>query len=121
VLLLAGIAGLQMVAIVFWAQGMSTYIILGLMLGLSVFAYKFSSSVILQGLLQFTGIYVVLDAIRSPLALIDGRSIGDGATLAKLTFVPEIVWIAIWFVLASACLYLMFIASSPTHKKPIKH
>ncbi|KMT65274.1 M50 family metallopeptidase [Catenovulum maritimum] len=55
--------------------------------------------------MMFLGIITMLNAIYSPLYLIDGRSLGDGATLAKLTYIPEIFWVAVWFILGCLGLY----------------
>ncbi|MDD9912529.1 MAG: M50 family metallopeptidase [Alphaproteobacteria bacterium] len=56
-------------------------------------------------LLQFTGIYVMLNAIRAPLNLVDGKHVGDGAALADITYiVPKGIWILFWFVFALAVL-----------------
>jgi hypothetical protein len=56
-------------------------------------------------LLQLTGILVLLNAILSPLHLLDGRHLGDGAALASLTGIPEIFWVIIWSVLGVSVLY----------------
>ena len=50
----------------------------------------------------------MLDAIRSPLYLLDGRDLGDGATLASLTLLPEIFWVVLWFAIATGGLYLLW-------------
>lgn len=96
------------ITLVLWAKGISTYIILtGLIVLFSLF-YKFSSSHLLKYVLQFLGIFVLLDAIRSPLVLIDGQSRGDGATLASITYVPEFIWVGIWFAIGLSCLYFIY-------------
>ncbi|MBF0590044.1 MAG: hypothetical protein HQL53_13060, partial [Magnetococcales bacterium] len=43
------------------------------------------------------GIFVLLQAIRSPLHLLHPELSGDSQTLAGLTLIPSIVWIGIWF------------------------
>jgi len=50
----------------------------------------------------------LLEAIRSPLYLLDGRDLGDGASLAEQTWLPEVFWVLIWFVIALACLYQLW-------------
>lgn len=90
--------------LILWAEGLSTYLILGILITAFALSMKLSAIRSLKYLLQFTGIFVILDAIRSPLALLDGQSMGDGATLSELTYVPEVIWIAAWFVLALFCL-----------------
>lgn len=49
-------------------------------------------------LIQFMGLYVLLNAIRAPLHLIDGKLVGDGAMLQQRTFIPELIWVALWFL-----------------------
>jgi hypothetical protein len=41
----------------------------------------------------------------SPLYLLDGQARGDGAALADLTFIPEVIWVAIWFSVALFAIY----------------
>jgi hypothetical protein len=95
-------------AMLFWAKGVSTYIILTIMIAMFSVFFKLASSVALKMLLQFIGMFVLLDAIRSPLVLIDGKAEGDGANLSSMTYVPEFVWVGIWFVFGLACLFMMF-------------
>lgn len=59
-------------------------------------------------LLQFIGLSVGLNAIKAPLHLIDGQSVGDGAALARRTLVPEGIWILIWFGLGVLSLLYMW-------------
>ena len=61
-----------------------------------------------QFLMKFIGIYVLLDAVRAPLHLLDGRSIGDGADLAEITFIPEIVWVIFWLSCGLYGLYFLW-------------
>ena len=56
-------------------------------------------------LMQFIGCYIILDALKSPLYLIDSRNFGDGATLSNLTLIPEIVWVGLWEVCALICIW----------------
>jgi len=61
---------------------------------------KFSSHKALQKMLQVTGLLVLINSLMSPLYLLDGQAKGDGAALANITLIPEIVWVALWFVSA---------------------
>ena len=57
--------------------------------------------------LKFIGIYILIDAVTAPFALVDGRHVGDGANLSDLTGIPEIVWVFIWLLVGLAgILYL---------------
>jgi hypothetical protein len=97
-----------------WAKDVATILILIGMMGLFLLSYRYSSRKFTQLFISFVAIYVVLNAIRSPLNLLDGKRIGDGYALSQLTMIPEFVWIGIWFLISCGCLYLMF------KKSPIK-
>jgi len=64
--------------------------------------------------IQLVGIFVLLDAIRSPLYLLDGRDLGDGANLASHTWLPEIFWVVLWFVIAVNCLMVLWRSGAST-------
>jgi hypothetical protein len=98
-----------LLALLLWAGSISTYLILTLMLVTFALASRLSRSKNLRYFLKFIAVFVVLDAIRSPLVLIDGRHVGDGATLSNLTFIPEIIWVIIWFLIGLSCLYGMYL------------
>lgn len=107
-ILMGLLIALLTVTLFLWAEGFSTYLILGILITLFALSYRLHTVRALKYLLQFIGIFVMLDSIRSPLALLDGQSIGDGAALHRLTHVPEIIWIAAWFLLAIACLWAAY-------------
>jgi hypothetical protein len=56
----------------------------------------------------FVGLYVLIEALRSPFHLLDGERIGDGSELARLTYLPEIVWIAVWAMIAIGLILLLY-------------
>ncbi len=105
-----------LITLVFWARDMPTItilIVLLLMYGLPLYkSYWFS----VKSFIQVVGIFVLLDAIRSPLYLLDGRDLGDGATLAQLTWLPEIFWVALWFIIALSCLYVLWKVPATTSR-----
>jgi hypothetical protein len=103
---------LLFLVLVLWAENISTYVILTIMITLFSAGFRYANSKTLKLLLQLIGIFVLLDAIRSPLALIDGRDHGDGARLADLTMVPELVWIALWMLSGLSMLFLIYRLSS---------
>ena len=102
------IAGLIAMTAIFWARDPVTWLIL------AAIAVPFVVILITKTLpgerevIQFCGLYVLINAIRAPLHLIDGSDRGDGATLQQLTWVPEIVWVLIWMALGLATLVLLF-------------
>ena len=48
---------------------------------------------------------MLINSLMSPLYLLDGQARGDGAALADLTFIPEVIWVAIWFSVALFAIY----------------
>ena len=52
-------------------------------------------------------------AVRAPLHLIDGEANGDGADLSRILWVPEGVWIALWFGWSMAVLAACMLATLP--------
>ena len=94
--------------LVLWARDLPTItilVVLLLMYGLPLYKSLWIS---VKSFIQLVGIFVLLDAIRSPLYLLDGRDLGDGATLAELTWIPEVAWVAVWFMIALGCLYFLW-------------
>lgn len=106
IVLLAVELGLLALATLLWVRDPITLLIMlamGLLYGLPLYFTDLQPHVAYT--LQFIGIYVMLNAIRAPLHLIDGQLVGDGAELAKSTLIlPEGFWIAFWFVFALATL-----------------
>lgn len=95
-----------LMVLVLWAQNITSVLIMlvlaSMYLGLVIKQQVYG----LRLFIQFVGVFVMLDAIRSPLYLLDSRQYGDGAQLSQLTWVPEIVWVIIWFVISVTCLVL---------------
>ncbi|MGL4476061.1 MAG: M50 family metallopeptidase, partial [Shewanella sp.] len=48
---------------------------------------------------------VMLNAILSPLVLLQYDGQGDGQLLASLTWVPAIVWVCLWISVSIAAVY----------------
>ncbi|MDO6427856.1 M50 family metallopeptidase [Thalassotalea sp. 1_MG-2023] len=95
------------ISLLLWAKNLLTVVIilfLWIFVTLKLFYFK---KVYLPFLFQLTGATVVLNSIKSPLYLFDGRSLGDGAALAQLTFIPEFIWVVIWSVLGMMTTYLL--------------
>lgn len=92
-------------SIILWVRDLLTVVILVVVLSIFFLQFKLPKLAYLQKLLKFTGIMVLLNSLLSPLYLLDGRSIGDGARLAELTLIPEIVWVLAWSGLALFSLF----------------
>ncbi|MGL1958148.1 MAG: M50 family metallopeptidase [Colwellia sp.] len=92
-------------SILLWARDLLTIFILGVLTFIFfVTSYSFFKKTqnlkFLQITVQLFGLLILLNSLFSPLYLLDGRALGDGATLASITFIPEFIWVAIWFLLA---------------------
>ncbi|MBA6225166.1 M50 family metallopeptidase [Colwellia sp. MB02u-18] len=97
--------GLLASSILLWVRDLLTLFIVVVLLMLVIAQLKYSSQKHLQTLLQLTGLLVLINSLMSPLYLLDGQAKGDGAALANMTFIPEIIWVVIWF---SAALFATY-------------
>lgn len=97
--------GLLASSLLFWVRDVLTLFIVLVLLGLVLAQLKYSSQKHLQKLLQLTGLLVLINSLMSPLYLLDGQARGDGAALANITYIPEIVWVVLWFSLALFATY----------------
>ena len=115
--LMAGVMVLMLgVTLLLWARDIPTIIILLILLLMYALPLVKSSWVSVKFFIQLVGVFVMLDAIRSPLYLLDGRDLGDGASLAQLTGLPEFFWVVLWFVIAVGCLYRLWAKPSENKK-----
>lgn len=96
-----------------WARDWRTWLILGMIGGVYFLAVTRISGFWLPMALQFIGIYVMLNAIRAPLFLIDGQHVGDGAALADILVLPEIIWIAWWWVFSLGVMGVCMVETLP--------
>ncbi len=94
------------ISLVLWARDVLSILILLCLLSLNLLMIRKLDHTWLKAILLFIGISVILNAIKSPWYLIDGQAVGDGASLAELTFIPEVVWIFIWMLAGLYGLYL---------------
>lgn len=95
-------------SIVFWGRDLLTWFILVVLAALFLLTIKVNKLHYLQRLMQLFGLLILLNSLSSPSYLLDGRNLGDGAALATMTFIPELVWIFIWFLLALVALYSLY-------------
>lgn len=95
--ILAGcIAGLIGLVALLYGRDLMTWGILFVLFILFVNIIKLQEAYFMKLALKFIGLYVLLDAVRAPLYLVDGRHYGDGAKLADLTAIPEVIWVMLW-------------------------
>ncbi|MCU4676973.1 M50 family metallopeptidase [Catenovulum sp. 2E275] len=93
------------VSLILWARDILTILILVFLLALNLLMFRKLDHNWLKAVLMFIGISVILNAIKSPWYLIDGQARGDGASLANLTYIPELIWIIIWLAAGLYGLY----------------
>lgn len=98
---------LMTLSLILWVRDVLTAFIIGVLIALFVVKWRFVKSHSLGLWLKFTGIIVLLNSVYSPLYLIDGRHLGDGASLASMTFIPEIIWALLWSASGIFALYLL--------------
>ena len=98
---------LMTLSLILWVRDVLTAFIIGVLITLFVVKWRFVKSHSLGLWLKFTGIIVLLNSVYSPLYLIDGRHLGDGASLASMTFIPEIIWALLWSASGIFALYLL--------------
>lgn len=100
--------GIFSITLVLWVNNLMTALILGAVIALLIGMLVKTSTRLITYLSQTIAILVLFNAIKSPLYLIDGRAVGDGAMLGKMTWVPEIVWVSVWCFSGLAVLYWLF-------------
>ncbi len=102
------ITALISITALLWARDLTTFFILVVMVVPFAIILKTKELTIEKYFMQFVGLYMVLDAIKTPTYLLDGEEKGDGATLQELTWLPEIFWILIWLALGVFTLLYLF-------------
>lgn len=98
-------------SIIFWGRDVLTWFILAILAVIFLLTIRMQKTHYLQRLMQLFGLLILLNSLASPAYLLDGRHLGDGAALASMTFIPEIIWIAIWFSIALLALYSLYKAA----------
>ncbi len=104
--LLAATVGLSTLL---WMRDPISIVIGALLTGLFMLAVKWGDLRWSRPFLQFSGIYVLIQAIRSPVYLLHpavGK--GDSDTLAGLTLIPEFIWVGIWVLCGLFGLYFLW-------------
>lgn len=102
------ILGLMSVTAVFWAADIVTVYLL-IVMSIPFIIILFTKNFWLENVfVRFCGLYVLLDAIRSPLYLMTGESKGDAGQLAEMTWLPTTFWVAVWFCLGALALVFLF-------------
>ena len=100
--LLVGTVGL------FWVRDWVTPWILLSITALFLLAYRYGNNIWTHRFVAFVGLYVLLESLRAPFHLLDGKHIGDGSELADLTYLPEFFWILLWASIAASLLLFLY-------------
>jgi peptidase M50B-like protein len=90
---------LLVVSCLLWVRDLLTFFIISVLIMLFLLKFKLDGNLVFQRILQLIGLTVLLNAVMSPLYLLDGKTQGDGATLANVTYIPELVWVVIWMII----------------------
>jgi hypothetical protein len=101
------LALLLLVSMLLWVRDLLTLFICLILLGLFVVLLNNKMRRHSQWLTKLLGLIVMMNAIFSPLYLLDGRSLGDGATLANITAIPEFFWVVIWSTMGMVTLFML--------------
>lgn len=101
-------AAVVLISAVFWGRDLMTLLIMAILIAVLVIVMTLQNNGFIKIALKFIGIFVLLDAIKAPLNLIDGRHYGDGARLSDITGIPEIFWVLLWFMAGAFGLYTLW-------------
>ncbi len=95
-------------SLVLWGRDILTWFIIAVLAIIFLLTIKLNKIHYVQRLMQLFGLLILLNSLSSPSYLLDGRHLGDGAALASMTFIPEIIWVLIWFSIALLALYSLY-------------
>ncbi|NOZ54536.1 MAG: M50 family metallopeptidase [Gammaproteobacteria bacterium] len=102
------VLGMILISGILYARDIITILIMFVISGTLYLSFRYVIGDIFPRFMEFAGIYVMVSAAQAPLDLIDGRHYGDGATLANVTWLPEIIWVLIWSGIAIGSMVLLW-------------
>ena len=100
--------GILIATLALWAKGVVTYMIIFILLLFMVFVAQYQKNNATSYLAKFMGLFIVLDAIKAPFYLLDGKHVGDAASLSDITNIPEYGWVMMWVGFGVAALIFMY-------------
>jgi len=109
------VAGLLVCSLLLWVRDSLTFVIVAILLSIVLLKFKYSHAAYLQFSMQILGALVLINSLYSPFYLLAYNQQGDSATLASLTLIPELMWIAIWFSIGVAS--MVFLAKNDRVKR----
>lgn len=118
IFLLNVLIGVLAFSLIAWMRNLKTILITVIMMTVFWVPTLIPHSNLPAYAIEFYGIYIVQSAITAPLALIDGKHVGDGADLADITLIiPEGVWIALWFTYAILTTFWLWQVTIPPQER----
>jgi len=102
------VMSLIVISAALWVRDMATIVIVAVISSMLYVSFRYIIGQWFPRFMEFAGVYLMVSATRAPTYLLDKKQIGDGANLAKMTHVPEIIWISIWVMIATLSIYLVW-------------
>ena len=93
---------------ILYASNLITYLILSLLFIYMLCVTSCLGNRYFNFFIKLTGISVLSESLLSPLILIFRSGNSDASNLAKITYMPEVFWIVIWFVFSLILFFLLF-------------
>lgn len=112
-LLAAALSGGMLASALMWARDLQSWLIISLLAVWYGLAVRLRDRLPLRLILKLSGLYILLDALRAPLALFGHRQVNDAASLAAQTGLPAFFWIIMWLMAAAAALFLVWKMEKP--------
>lgn len=112
-IMIQALMAVMLFSAIIWGRDPITWFIFAVLIGVFWMPAQLPNLPILTNLMEFFGIFVVLNAIQAPLYLLNGKHVGDGAELAKRTLIPEIFWILLWFLFGCGTLFFLWGLNAP--------
>jgi hypothetical protein len=117
---LAGtLAVVVVLSVLLWVRDLQTLTIAAAITAVLIAVVRLRRHVSAAVVVQFAGLYVMANAVRAPWRLVDGRHLGDGAVLADITGVPELIWVLLWEGLALGALFLLWRSAGTRPASPV--
>ena len=101
-----GLMGLLAIVTLFWVRNVVTLFIMAVLAGVLYLPMYFQAYDYIALFYMLLGVATTLSGCSAPIDLLYSRG-GDGEKLARLTLIPEWVWVVIWLIFGFYALYAM--------------
>lgn len=95
-----------LLTLLLWSRDVLSMAIMLSLAVLFLLPLKLTYSTLLRGSLRLVAMIVMLNALASPAVLLGLGQRGDAALLAKMTLIPAVIWVMLWFAVGLGALYL---------------